>query len=289
MDKMTKLNRSFSLYLSLVLIVLCIGAFTITSKAADSYWDSNTIPSTRQKDLLYDDAELLSASEQEDLTKRLNEVSNRWDCTIAILTVDTPINSIQDFADDYFDYNGMGADHNGNGILLVLNMDDRSYWFSTSGTAISAFTDYGLSKMFDKMSSDLGDNYYHDAFVTYTEVCDDYLEMYSKGTPYDVGVKQPKDVVKGLLLSFLAALLVALVPIFVMASHLKSVTAKHSAKGYQAHDGLHMRVHRDTYLRSHVTKTEIPRDNDRSGGFSGGSSTHMSSSGSTHGGGGGHF
>ena len=116
-------------FTAVILALAMIFSFTLTFKtyAAEILWDSYEVPSTRQKPRLVDNADLLTSSEEETLLALLDETSAKWQCNIAVLTVESHDGSIQDFADDYFDYNGFQADYDGSGILFMLSMADRAY------------------------------------------------------------------------------------------------------------------------------------------------------------------
>ncbi len=289
------MNRYQKLYKSKILIMLGMIIFfmmtTTTTVFASVLWEDYSIPATRQKPLVYDMAELLDSSDEASLSSYLEELSAKHRCNIAVLTVWEHNGPIQDYADDYFDYNGFGADYNGSGILFMLSMADREWAISTSGDAIYAFTDYGQEVMIDDMMEDLGGGYYYDALKTYGKTADRYLEMYAQGTPFDVGtesVKTTSDLAKGAVGSVVFGLLAALIPIFVMKSELNTVHMNASASGYQSHEGIHMSVHRDSFRNQTLSKSPIPKETE-SRGSSGGSSVHTSSSGSSHGGSHGHF
>ena len=287
---MTKFARVFTNILLLMMFFTMTLSFK--SFAAEILWDSYETPATRQKPRLLDNADLLSDSAETALLKKLDLTSENWQCNIVVLTVDSHNGSIQDYADDYFDYNGFGADYNGSGILFMLSMEDREWAISTSGTAIEAFTDYGQEYMFDRMKEDLGDGYYDDAFGTYVEVCDKLLYAYSQGTPYDVGTSipaTPSQILHRIIGSIIFGLVVALFPILKMKSDLKTVNMATGAADY-VKGSVQVKVKEDRFIRKTLSKTAIPKDNGSSrSSFGGGSSTHTSSSGSFHGGSHGHF
>ncbi len=287
--KIKKRKRIFLLaVLSAILISFFLMAPIETLASDDVMWDKYEMPSSRQKDRFVDAANLLSESSRKELQDRMDEISAKWRCNIVILTVDEHTGPIQDYADDYFDYNGFQADYDGSGILFMLSMADREWAISTSGNAIAAFTDYGQQKMMDDMLPDLGDGYYFSAFDTYIDTADRYLELYEAGTPYDVGTRDatPAEMRGAFIVCIIIGLIVGLIPVGIMISSLTTVHSNSSASGYQSHSGIHMKFHKDTYLRSSVSKAPIPKEDSRS---SGGSSTHFSSSGSSHGGSHGHF
>ncbi|RKM54634.1 TPM domain-containing protein [Butyrivibrio sp. X503] len=260
-------------------------------------WDSYNIPSTRQKPRLLDNADLLSPSEEKDILQKLDSLSETRKSNICILTTPSHTGPIEAFSDDYFDYNGFGADYNDSGVLFMLSMEDREWAISTSGDAIYAFTDYGQEEMMEQIFPSLKSGSYYDAFCKYIEVSDRYLDLYSKGTPYDIGYKPPKtidDYIRFIIISLLIGLGVAVIPVGFMAAELKTVIRKPSANDYRSHDGLIVSRHNDVYMRSHVTRHMRNTDSGGGSGYrsshhSGGSSIHHSSSGHSHGGSHGHF
>ena len=293
MNKKTHLK----IYLSrLILAVLLLTfALPIRALAADKLWDSNTVPTSRQKPRLVDNADLLTDSQEAALLAMLDETSQKWRCNIVLLTVSDHEGDVQAFADDYFDYNGFGADYNDSGILFMLSMYDREWAISTSGSAINTFTDYGQAYLVNAMMDDLRDGDYNGAFTTYVKECDKLLDEASRGTPYDVNskpIRTASDYMSFGLYSVLIGLFLALVPILKMKSDLTTVKMKSGAGGYQAGSPT-LRVCEDRFLHKTLHKTPISHDNKsssgRGGSFGGGSSVHTSSSGHSHGGSHGHF
>lgn len=290
------MNRLKKLFLLLIaLIAVTVPGITAYADSGQ-LWDSYTVPETRQKDRLLDNADLLTSEEEAEILSKLDTASQKHRSNIVILTVDEHSGSIQDFADDYFDYNGFGADYDDSGILFMLSMEDREWAFSTSGTAIDVFTDYGQDELIDVMLPYLSDGNYYDAFDRFISSTDKYYTAYANGSPIDVG-NDPKtlsQVLSYIPLSLIIGLILALIPVLAMKSQLDTVHMKPNAAGYQSHQGINMMVHEDRFIRSHVSHTPRPQ-NDGSGysgsrgGHSGGSSVHHSSSGHSHGGSHGHF
>ena len=62
-----------------------------------------------EKTLVVDDAGLLGADEIAALTEKLQSITNTYACEASIVTVNgMGGKSAQDYADDFFDYNGYG-------------------------------------------------------------------------------------------------------------------------------------------------------------------------------------
>ena len=284
--------KKIRIFLILLVSLLVLPFSGITAYAeGDILWDSYTIPSSRQKDRLVDNAYLLNADEKEDISKRLDSISEKWSCNVAILTVDSHSGPIQDYADDYFDYNGFGTDYNGSGILFMLSMEDREWAFSTSGDAINAFTDYGLDAIIDTMLPSLSDGDYYGAFKSYVNKADKFLDEYNNNEAYDVynTYRTSGDILRMLFVCLLIGFGIALIPIFVMKAQLQTVHKQANAAGYQSHQGIVMRSHEDRYVRTHVSHRPIPQESSGGSRGGGGSTIHTSSSGSSHGGSHGHF
>ena len=291
MKRIQKLKTFAGTLLVMILVGMILSPLAALASSTD-YWDSYEIPQTRQKERLLDAADLLTDSEETELLKKLDSISNTHQSNVVLLTVNEHSGTIQDFADDYFDYNGFQADYNSSGILFMLSMEDREWAISTCGSAIEAFTDYGQEYMMDQMLPYLKDDDYYGAFNEYIDVADRLLTQYEQGTPVDVGrpIKEPKNPLAGAAVSLLIGIVVALAAVAVMARNLHTVHMNTSAAGYQSHSGIKMKVHHDTYVRTTTARTKLPEhDDSRGGGHSGGSSIHTSSSGSSHGGSHGHF
>lgn len=137
--------------------------------------------------LLVDEADLLKPDQEKALLAKLKDVSKRQKCDVVVVTVKSlEGKSAQDFADDYFDYNGYGQGKNHDGVLFLISMVERKWHISTTGYGITAFTDAGLDYLSKQFLPDLKDGDYNAAFTTYAEQCDEFLTQARKGQPYDV-------------------------------------------------------------------------------------------------------
>lgn len=238
---------------------------------------------------LVDEADLLFDWEEEELLAKLNEISKRQQVDVAVVTVNTLMGKApQEYADDYYDYNGFGFGENNDGILLLVNMGERDWHMTTTGYGIHAITDAGVEYISEKFLSDLSEGYYAEAFDTYATLCDEFVTQAKTDRPYDYG-NMPKGKVNPLWIPGSAAggALAGQIPISKMKKKLKSVGKQKSATRYFNRDSLNFAASTDNFLYSNVKRVYIEPSESRSGG--GGSSTHFGSSGSSHGGGGGKF
>ena len=255
--------------------------------APSSGAESTVILDTRAR--VVDMAELLSDSDKTALLSKLDEISERQKLDIVVLTVNTLDGKTpRDYADDFYDYNGYGFGENKDGILLLVSMEDRDWWISTTGYGITALTDAGIEYISEKFLSDLSDGDYAQAFTTYAELCDQFITQAKTGESYDTGnmPKEPFNVAWNILVAFVIGLVVAVIVTSIMKKQLKTVQLKSEANNYVKANSMILTENRDLFLYNQVSRRARPKETDNS---SGGSSTHTSSSGTSHGGGGGKF
>ena len=250
---------------------------------------STAIPVCAEESLsrLVDNADLLTDSEETSLLSQLDNISEKQEMDIVVVTTDslegyTP----QEYADNVFDYCGYGVGDNRDGLLLLVSIEDNDWHISTSGYAITAFTDAGREYMSEQFLPYLSDGEYYKAFSTYADLCDQFITQAKTDEPYDVGnlPKEPFKIWFNVLIALGIGFVFAIIVVLYMKSKLKSVRFQPAASSYVRNGSMNVTQSGDFFLYSHLDRRERPKDND-----SGGSSTHTSSSGSTHGGGGGKF
>ena len=253
----------------LLLSVLMIIAMTVSAASA-------SMPR------LVDDADLLADYEEAAILSMLDEVSERQEMDVVIVTADT-LNgkSPMAYADDFFDYNGYGMGYSYDGVLLLVSMEDRDVYISTSGYGITAFTDAGIDWLQDAIIYDLSSGDYADAFEIFVLECDYYISQAKQGQPIDIAdYEEAPDHGFRLLVAAVIGLIAALIVTGSMKGQLKTI-AQQSAGAYVKNGSFQLTDSRELFLYRNVTRTV--RQTESSGG---GSSTHRSSSGRSHGGGG---
>lgn len=148
------------------------------------------------KPTLVDREHLLTQSQAETLSNRLKEIGSEYKCDVIIVTVPSLGSKTSEaYADDYFDYNGYGygakpnaegTTVDGDGILLLLAMEDRDFAISTSGYGITALTDYGIQEYLEPLFLPyLSDNDYSRGFSAFADGCEYLLKTARAGIPFD--------------------------------------------------------------------------------------------------------
>ena len=245
------------------------------------------IPTERQKPLLVDEAGLLSEEESSTLINKLEEISQRQENEVAVVTVNSlEGKTAEAYADDYYDYNGYGYGENDDGLLLLVSMGEREWAVTTYGYCHTvAFTDAGLDYISSEFRRKLSSGEYAKAFDCFADLCDDFLTQAATGEPYDVD-NMPKGKVSPFWLytDLVVAFFISFGIVKGKARNLKSVKKQESAKAYERSGSLSLRRSTDSFVNRIVTQKTIRNEKNSSSGSSGGSSSHISSSGRSHGG-----
>lgn len=265
----------------LLLCLLLAASVTIPASATQS-----------SQHLVIDDADLLSEQQERLLEEKANDLKSQYQLDVVILTVDTlQGTSAQIFADDFYDTHAYQDD----GVLLLLTIQEREWYISTSGNAIEILTDYRIEQLGDAAVWHFSDGEYYDGFDAYLEKMEDYLYAHAHPQAYvyedsinkdDYGVAEQSKIrsAPNLLLSSGIGVVVAMIVLLVMRSSMNTKKPQHSAAAYLKNGSFVIHTHQDMFLYSRTSKQRKQQSNS-----SGGSSVHRSSGGRRHGGGGGRF
>ena len=247
------------------------------------------IPDERLMPRLVDGADLLTDAEESKLLETLNEISERQQVDVVVVTAEsTDGKTPMEYADDFYDYNGYGFGDGRDGVLLLISMEERDWWISSCGYGITAFTDAGIEYMSEQFLSTLGNGDYSKAFTKYAELCDDFITQAKTGNPYDVN-NLPKGTVP--IYWLFVDLAIGLFIAYLMANNkrriLTSVVRKAGAVDYTVPGSFILNGSAERFVNRAITSRQIVRETEEES--SGGSTTHTSSSGTSHGGSGGKF
>ncbi len=250
-----------------VLLLIPLSAYADGSGMVDPVYatDDSLFP-------IIDAADLLTDDQENELATKIRSVESTYESAIVILTVDTTgSRTAEQYADDFYDYNGYGYGENHDGVILLLSMSDRAWHISTTGSAIMAFSDSDIQDIGDAIIEDLGYGDYYQGFDRFVDLCEKELR-----NEYNSHIFTPGKFAACLVIG----LLLALIPLFIFLSQLWTVSKAEGADDYSK-NGLQNLRSSDAFIRKTISRTAIPKNDD--------SSTHTGSSGTSHGGGGGHF
>lgn len=211
---------------------------------------------------VYDDANLLSDSEETQLAQKLSSISEQYNAQVVIMTVSSTSGSIDTYLEDVYDGMEMGYGTNHDGVLLLIGMGTREYRILSNGFAAEAITSSDIDMIGDVIVPDLSEGNYADAFHAFADECAYYLDGYINGFPFAFGTT----LFICLIIGFVVGLIVALV----LKGQLKSVRQQNRANNYLKPGSMQLNVHKDMFLYRNVTRTKKVSNN--SSGGSGGSS-----------------
>ena len=227
-----------------------------------------------------DYADLLSSYEEENLRNMLDEVSEELQFDIVIVTTNSPGGkSSQDYADDFYDYNGYGMGDNFDGALLLINMEYREWHVSTTGYGMTAITNSEVQDIGDEIVEYLSYGDYSEAFEEFIRLTQKEVKRERDSEVLDFG-----EILIRIAISIVIGMGLAFIPVTVMKKKLNNVAMKNEASDYMKRNQIRMTEQRDMFLYSTMSRRRKPQESSsRSGGG------HIGSSGRSHGGGGGRF
>ncbi|MBP3735848.1 MAG: TPM domain-containing protein [Lachnospiraceae bacterium] len=252
---------------------------------------------------LVDEADLLTPDEETDLLQKLNEISERQQFDIVILTVDSLRGkSPNAYADDYYDENGYGFGENKDGTLFLLSMEERDWAISTTGYGTTVMTDYGQEVVMNEVLPYLRDGRYARAFAEYADQVDSLVTTAQTDRPVDIYDEEEEPQKKRGVSPFwlfgdlgIGALLASL-PMNSAKRQLRTVRNRFNADIYAGWAGGTIQATgrmQDHFIRK-TTNTRMipvvtnrpnrPHGGSRPSGGGHGSTIHMGSSGTFHGG-----
>lgn len=242
------------------------------------------------KDYVVDNADLLTQTEENELSEKLQDISDELQFDVVVVTTNSiGSKTATEYADDYFDYNGYGRGSNNDGALFLVDMGDRKWAISTSGYGIEAIVDSALDDMEEEIVPYLKSGDYDGAFNEFADLTYDIVNDAKNGKSYSNSTtsttKNHKNIGTNLIVAFSIGAGISLIIILVYRSKLKPVKFQKEAKEYIVPGSFNLRRSNDVFLYFNITKVPIPKNNDSddSGSF------HSSSSGSSHGGSSGSF
>ncbi len=217
-----------------------------------------------------DYADKLASSEIEELDLFAEKLESAYGVTVLFcITEGTGDVTADEFASEtYSDYTD-----NENGLIIVHDDWNKTYFTFISGNADEYFSDAAVDSMQD--AYDLNESYYGGIYACY-ELAEEYLENgYSGGYVYDskqlnndtdtIGASEEKDGVSIIWLpvSLLIGLLVGFLIINGIASKNKSVKMQENATVYTRTGSMVITGSVDNFLYNNVERREKPKQTEK--------------------------
>lgn len=229
------------------------------------------------KTLIHDEANLLSQEQYDELNELANEYGAKRETDFIIITTNNPDKiDVVDMTEDFYDDNAPGYDKpHGNAVILTLDMKSRDVYLAGFYKAEDYLDSGRLDKIRNKITPDLTDGYYADAFEVYIKTAYKYMG-------FRPGVN-PDNILFNIWFQLGGAVVVGVIVVSVMA-YRSGGRVTVNRQTYEDASTSGILEHQDRYIRTTVTKTKIEKSNSGGGGgggggFTGGGHSHSGSRG----------
>ncbi|MEG2814027.1 MAG: TPM domain-containing protein [Oscillospiraceae bacterium] len=131
-----------------------------------------------ERPCIVDDADLLTDSQEENLTAQAKEIIKKHKTDIVIVTTDgmrgkTP----EQFADDFYDQNKYGVGANNAGVLVAVDMFNRKVAISCAGEAMEHIDDSRATEIRKSITPNLTSGNFEYAFEMFIDNVDSYYNQ----------------------------------------------------------------------------------------------------------------
>lgn len=221
----------------------------------------NVFATGKDKEKVYDYANLLKTDEKVELEEKLDKYSKRRNVNIVVLTSDEVYSSgHRKFNEDFY---SREFGENTDLVLLSVNVNTRDVSVLGFHGSQDRMDDRRAGKIRLKISDDLSEARFNKAFNDYADLSFRYLGIRA-------GIN-PDSILFSNIFILAISILIGVISITVM---LRKVGGRITVddKTYRDFENTRVIDKRDNYIRTSVTKTKI-ESNNSSGGGSGGSSS----------------
>lgn len=247
---------------------------------------------------IYDFSNVLTDEEEQKLTERMHNFTEKYKIDIVILTDNyqyTEDSQNTTFATDFYDYNDFGINYEKyDGVMLFRNTYEQNPYFDaySFGNAQLYFYDTRLSNTLDYIYDDIHNEAYYSGFNKFIDKMEEY---YNEGKLTDYYVdesgflqkqKTASYYLKMIGLSMIIALVITGIIIYTLIKKNKMVLKATKATVYMNKEKSKITNVQDNFITSNTTSYVISSDTSSGGGHSssgGSSGGGFSSGGGRHG------
>jgi len=230
---------------------------------------------TNKKQMVYDFAGLLKKEEIAKLEEMAYKYGAKRNTDIIILTTnDTKGKDVVQYMEDFYDEAALGFDKpHGNTAILTVDMEHRDVYLAGFYKAKEYLEDSRLDSIRKKITPDLSNGNYYDAFHDFIKISYKYM-----GISPEVN---PDNILFNLWFQIIVSIGIAGVAVGVMAYNSGGKVTV-NARTYEATDTSGLLQKRDQYIRTATSRRKKPTNNNSGGGKGGGFGGGISSGGHSH-------
>ncbi|CAM3747861.1 TPM domain-containing protein [Marinicrinis lubricantis] len=212
---------------------------------------------------VYDEAQLFTPSQVEELQQRAVSLGEKWKLDIVMVTTnDVQGKTSRQYAEDFYNAHQLGYGNTQDGILYLLNMNDREVYILTKDRGVDLITDRRVEEMLDKVYPYLSEDAFGESAHAFLDEVD---IMMQRGIPEEGGsLLQELAIYSGI------SIVIGAVVVGVMAGYNRGRSTVNS-RTYLDHNSLVVDRRNDQYKHTRVTQQRIQRSSGK--GSSGSSRT----------------
>lgn len=258
-------------YLYLMILIVIVALWVPKDVMASEY----------NQETVFDYGDLLNA-EEEEVLRLLSQNYEQYNMSAIFLTTNyAEGKSSRVYSDDFYDENNFKPD----GVLFMIDMDNREIYVNTVGKGITIIDDYDVEKILDAGYPYVGNGEYFNCLKGMSDYTYQLIENYDEDEEYETtGSYQDESIVSDTFLPALSgALVVTVIVVIVLIVKHKKANRRIPAENYMG-SNFHVKNKNVVYMGC---RREVLRDYyKQQDNSSGGGSSHRSSGGISHGGGG---
>lgn len=252
---------------------------------APEWYPSLTERNVRRHDpnapAVVDTANVLTAEQEAQLTKKVNELNEKYNIGLVIHTSSNTYSlTKQDYTDDFYKYNGYGAGDNYDGAILTLFTGSRTAFMQSSGKVSDKLTETNVEQLLEGASGPAGDGDFYKSAERWLKYLDKTLK--TGRTPRTPAVWSVRSAIAGAV-----SLLVSAFRTSSAKNSMKTVRTAYDAGDHLVESSFRMGNSKDEFTHSTQTTVYSPRQRESTGGGGGGggggySGGYSGSSGTSH-------
>ena len=240
---------------------------------------------------VYDNADVLTDSEENLLRESIRDYIDAYNMDMVLVTEINNDKSTQDYAQDFYDYNGFGIGNTNDGVLFIIDLSFgyKDVYMVTTGEAIKMYDDARINSIIDDVAYEK-DNGYYEMFNAFINSTSNYASLGVPESNKNMYIKPNGDpaiktsIFSLIIRSVVPAAIIATIVLLIFIFKNKMVRKSTNANYYLKEGSVVIQNRNDRFISTHTTSYRINTDSGSSS--SGGSSISRGSSGISHGGGG---
>ncbi|WP_434060103.1 TPM domain-containing protein [Paenibacillus amylolyticus] len=247
-------RTSLAVIATLILLMITLVAPLIPMSSASA---------AENKNLIYDEANLLSEQEISELNLLANQYGAERQTDFVIYTTNNVENQdVMLLTEDFYDKQGLGYDKKfGNAVILTMDMNNREVYLAGFYKAKEYLNDQRLDAIRNRITSELSSGDYKLAF-------EKYIELSYKYMGYEPGVNPNNILFNGWFQLGVSVVLGGIVVGIMTYRSGGRVTVNRAT--YEDSSNSSVIDRQDRYIRTTVTKRKIEKNNNNGGGGGGG-------------------